>query len=66
MFFQHYGDEKKYIQVKPFTFGKMFSGEVLIEERGNIALFFSVETKMCLGVSDICTKKLFKEVKEEM
>ena len=54
---------KKYKQVRPFTFGKMFDGEVFIRQLGYTTIqFFSVTTGLSLGTSDISTLELFEEV----
>lgn len=49
-------------QIKPFTNNKLFNDIVSIRVDGNVALFYSKNTKICIGVSDICTKKLFVEI----
>ena len=49
-------------QIKPFTNSKLFNDIVSIRVDGDIALFYSKTTKTCLGISDICTKKLFVEI----
>ena len=47
---------------EPFTKNKMFKGIISIKEYGNCLLFFSKESKQFLGMSNICTLKLFEEV----
>lgn len=55
-------DVKYFKQIMPFTWGKMFNDEVSIREYGNSVIFYSKDTKNCLGTSDVMTKKLFMEV----
>lgn len=56
------GNIQYFKQVKPFTFGEMFSGLVSIERLGNSLMFFSKETKLCVGLSDKITMDLFEKV----
>ena len=51
-----------YEQVKPFTFGKMFSGIVSVRISGNSAIYYSKETKNCLGISDKITINFFEKI----
>lgn len=57
------GELKYFKQIKPFTFGKIFSGLVSAKIYGSSVIYFSKEIKNCLGVSDIITiKDLFEAV----
>ncbi len=53
------GNIQYFVQIKPFTFNKKFNGSVSIREFGNNLIFYSKETKQCLGVSNISTISLF-------
>lgn len=53
------GNVQYFIQIRPFTFNKIFKGIVSIRQFGNILIFYSKETKQCLGLSDISTMSLF-------
>ena len=53
------GNIQYFIQIKPFTFNKIFNGNVSIRQFGNSLIFYSKETKQCLGLSDITTISLF-------
>lgn len=55
------GEIQYFRQIKPFTFGEMFSGLVSIEKLGNSLMFFSKETKLCVGLSDKITMKFFEK-----
>lgn len=56
------GEIQYFRQVKPFTFGEMFSGLVSIEKLGNSLMFFSKNTKECIGISNEITMALFEIV----
>lgn len=56
------GDIQYYEQVKPFTFDKMFSGIVSVRVFGNSAIYYSKETKNCLGISHIDTINFFEKI----
>lgn len=56
------GEIQYYKQIKPFTFGEMFNGLVCIEKFGECLMFFSKNTKLCLGTSHISTLSLFEAV----
>ena len=56
------GDIQYFKQIKPFTLGEMFNSLVSIERLGNSLMFFSKETRLCLGLSDKSTIELFEEI----
>lgn len=56
------GDIQYYEQVKPFTFGKMFSGLVSVRIFGNSAIYYSKETENCLGISSKSTINFFEKI----
>lgn len=56
------GNIQYFRQIKPFTLGEMFSSLVSIERLGNSLMFFSKETKLCLGLSDKSTIGLFEKI----
>lgn len=56
------GEIQYFRQIKPFTFGEMFNGLVSIKKYGNSLMFFSKNTKECLGISNEITIKLFEIV----
>lgn len=53
------GDIQYFVQIRPFTFNKIFKGSVSIRVLGNNLIFYSKETKQCLGISNISTLSLF-------
>lgn len=56
------GKIQYYKQIKPFTFGEMFNDLVCIEKLGEYLMFFSKNTKLCVGISHISTLSLFEAV----
>lgn len=56
------GDIQYFVQIRPFTFNKIFNGSVSIREFGNNLIFYSKETKQCLGISNISTITLFTKI----
>lgn len=53
------GNIQYFIQIRPFTSNKIFNGSVSIREFGNSLIFYSKETKQCLGLSHISAISLF-------
>lgn len=58
------GKIQYFIQIKPFTFGKIFNDLVSIEENGNYLAFYSKNTKLCVGISHISTLSLFELIED--
>lgn len=56
---------KYYKQVKPFINGIIWNELISIRNLGNSLVFYSKETRQCLGVSSNITINLFEEVKRQ-